>query len=106
MIRNRPADCEENTMNDNQIHVQYSTDLSRRDIEQALVAAGKDINHLQPADLGPLGDFHTMGRIATSQLVDLIDLQLRTKSSTRAAGSAAPPASSPRSTDAGLAPSI
>jgi sarcosine/dimethylglycine N-methyltransferase len=61
-------------MNDNQIHVQYSTDLSRRDIEQALVAAGKDINHLQPADLGPLEDFHTMGRIATSQLVDLIDM--------------------------------
>jgi sarcosine/dimethylglycine N-methyltransferase len=61
-------------MNDNQIHVQYSTGLSRRNIEQALVAAGKDLTHLQPADLGPLEDFHTMGRIATSQLVDLIDM--------------------------------
>jgi sarcosine/dimethylglycine N-methyltransferase len=74
MIRNLPSDCEENTMNPTQIHVQYSTGLSRRNIEQALVAAGKDLNHLQPADLGPLEDFHTMGRIATSQLVDLIEM--------------------------------
>jgi sarcosine/dimethylglycine N-methyltransferase len=61
-------------MNDTQIHTQYSTGLSRRNIEQALVAAGMDLHHLQPADLGPLEDFHTMGRIATSQLVDLIDI--------------------------------
>jgi sarcosine/dimethylglycine N-methyltransferase len=61
-------------MNDTQIHVQYSTGLSRRNIEQALVAARKDVNHLQPADLGPLEDFHTMGRIATNQLVDLLDM--------------------------------
>jgi sarcosine/dimethylglycine N-methyltransferase len=73
MIRSRPSDFEENTMN-NQIDVQYSTGLSRRNIEQALVAAGKDLSHLRPADLGPLEDFHTMGRIATSQLVDLIDM--------------------------------
>jgi sarcosine/dimethylglycine N-methyltransferase len=75
MIRNRPSDFEENTMNDNRIRVQYATGLSRRNIEQALVAAGKDLStHLRPADLGPLEDFHTMGRIATNQLVDLIEM--------------------------------
>ena len=61
-------------MNDTQIHTQYSTGLSRHNIEQALMAAGKDLDHLQPADLGLLEDFHTMGRIATSQLVDLIEM--------------------------------
>ena len=53
------------------IQPQYSTGLSRHNIEQALVAAGKDLDHLAPADLGLLEDFHTMGRIATGQLVDL-----------------------------------
>ncbi|BBY38893.1 SAM-dependent methyltransferase [Mycobacterium mantenii] len=57
-------------MNDT-IAVQYSTGLSRRNIENALAAAGKDLDHLEPADLGLLEDFHTMGRFATSQLVDL-----------------------------------
>jgi SAM-dependent methyltransferase len=61
-------------MNDTQIHDQYSTGLSRRNIEQALITAGKDLNHLQPADLGLLEDFHTMGRYATSQLVDLVGI--------------------------------
>jgi hypothetical protein len=50
-------------MKDTQIHAQYATGLSRRNIEQALVAAGKDLNHLQPADLGLLEDFHAMGRM-------------------------------------------
>ncbi|MGH3542635.1 MAG: class I SAM-dependent methyltransferase [Mycobacterium sp.] len=58
-------------MADNQLPAQYSTGLSRRNIEQALIGAGKDLDHLQPGDLGLLEDFHTMGRIATSQLVDL-----------------------------------
>ena len=53
------------------IQNQYSTGLSRRNIEQALISAGKDLDHLEPADLGLLEDFHTMGRYATSQLVDL-----------------------------------
>jgi SAM-dependent methyltransferase len=57
-------------MNDT-IQTQYATGLSRHNIEQALVAAGKDLDHLLPADLGLLEDFHTMGRIATGQLVDL-----------------------------------
>jgi SAM-dependent methyltransferase len=57
-------------MNTN-IAAQYSTGLSRHNIERALIAAGKDLDNLVPADLGLLEDFHTMGRIATSQLVDL-----------------------------------
>ncbi len=55
----------------NTIEQQYTNGLSRHNIEQALVAAGLDSRHLEPADLGPLEDFHTMGRIATSQLADL-----------------------------------
>jgi sarcosine/dimethylglycine N-methyltransferase len=58
-------------MKDTQIQAQYSTGLSRRNIERALTAAGKDLDHLTPADLGLLEDFHTMGRYATGQLVDL-----------------------------------
>jgi sarcosine/dimethylglycine N-methyltransferase len=58
-------------MKHSEIEAQYSTGLSRRNIEQALIAAGKDLDRLQPADLGMLEDFHTMGRIATSQLADL-----------------------------------
>src|SRR5438552_7931277 len=57
-----------------QIETQYSTGASRQAIEQALVAAGKDLDHLQPADLALLEDFHTMGRIATTQLADLVQI--------------------------------
>jgi hypothetical protein len=39
-------------MTDTQIHAQYSTGLSRRSIERALIAAGKDLNGLEVADLG------------------------------------------------------
>ena len=53
---------------------QYSTGLSRNNIERALRTAGLDLDHLAPADLAMLEDFHTMGRIATAQLVDLAEL--------------------------------
>jgi ubiquinone/menaquinone biosynthesis C-methylase UbiE len=66
-------------MNTNLVRGQYSTGLSRGNIEQALVAAGKDVDHLQAADLALLEDFHTMGRIATSQLVDLIGITSDTR---------------------------
>lgn len=59
------------TLMNAKIQSQYSTGLSRRNIEQALIAAGKDLDHLIPADLAPLEDFHTMARYATGQLVDL-----------------------------------
>jgi sarcosine/dimethylglycine N-methyltransferase len=58
-------------MNTTPIPAQYSTGLSQSNIEQALIAAGKNLDQLEPADLAMLEDFHTMGRIATSQLVDL-----------------------------------
>ena len=61
-------------MTDIQIETQYSTGASRRAIEQALLAAGKDLNHLRPEDLALLEDFHTMGRIATTQLADLVKI--------------------------------
>ena len=51
------------------IRAQYSTGLSRNNIEKTLIAAGYDLDHLQPADLGMLEDFHTMGRIATGQVL-------------------------------------
>ena len=77
------------------IQIQYSTGATRQAIEQALVAAGKDLGHLQPADLALLEDFHTMGRIATTQLADLVQITPTTRSSTRAAESREPPATSP-----------
>jgi sarcosine/dimethylglycine N-methyltransferase len=61
-------------VSDNGLGSQYSTGLSRRNIERALIAGGKDLGHLQPADLGLLEDFHTMGRFATAQLVDLVGI--------------------------------
>jgi len=61
-------------MKDTLIGAQYSTGISRRNIERALVSAPKDLGHLQTSDLALLEAFHTMGRIATSQLVDLIGI--------------------------------
>jgi sarcosine/dimethylglycine N-methyltransferase len=61
-------------MNNTLIPAQYSTGLSRSNIERALVAAGLDLDHLHAADLAPLEDFHTMGRIATMQLVDMLGI--------------------------------
>ncbi|OBG20143.1 SAM-dependent methyltransferase [Mycobacterium sp. 852002-51057_SCH5723018] len=71
-------------MNATIVH-QYTTGLSRRNIERALLDAGKDLDHVVPADLGPLEDFHTMGRIATAQLVELA--QITSKSGVLDAGS-------------------
>jgi ubiquinone/menaquinone biosynthesis C-methylase UbiE len=59
---------------DIKIETQYSTGASRQAIEQALVAAGKDLGRLQPEDLALLEDFHTMGRIATAQLAGLVEI--------------------------------
>jgi SAM-dependent methyltransferase len=54
------------------LHVdrQYSTGLSQYNIARALLAAGKDLNHVDPADLGMVEDFHTLGRIATREVAD------------------------------------
>lgn len=61
-------------MIDSRIHDQYATGLSRTNIERALAAAGKSLDHLAPADLAPLEDFHTMGRFATTELVELLEM--------------------------------
>ncbi|MEC4762421.1 methyltransferase domain-containing protein [Mycobacterium sherrisii] len=53
---------------------QYSTGLSQPNIEHALLAAGRDLTRLVPADLTVLEDFHTMGRVATAQLPDLAEI--------------------------------
>ena len=66
-------------MTDKMISDQYSTGLSRRNIEQALVSAGMDLDHIAPADLAALEDFHTMGRIATGRLVDLLEITTDTR---------------------------
>jgi len=54
-----------------EVSAQYSTGLTRHNIEQALIAAGLNSEHLQRSDLGLLEDFHTMGPIATSRLTEL-----------------------------------
>ena len=59
-------------MTDIKIETQYTTGAVRQAIEQALVGAGRDLDHLRPADLALLEDFHTMGRIATAELVGLV----------------------------------
>jgi sarcosine/dimethylglycine N-methyltransferase len=56
------------------LNQQYATGLSRDRIGEALVAAGLDLGDLQRSDLAPLEDFHTMGRIATSQLAELAEI--------------------------------
>ncbi|WP_405492270.1 class I SAM-dependent methyltransferase [Nocardia sp. NBC_00511] len=60
-------------MEQTRIPAQYATGASRPDIERALAAAGKDLEHLTPADLALLEDFHSSGRIATYQLAALLD---------------------------------
>nr|WP_291419696.1 methyltransferase domain-containing protein [Actinophytocola sp.] len=70
----RRRTTKERHMSDTLTHSQYSAGDSRRNIEDALVAAGKSLNDLQPADLVLLEDFHTMGRFATRRLVDLAGL--------------------------------
>ncbi|WP_328999863.1 class I SAM-dependent methyltransferase [Kribbella sp. NBC_00709] len=61
-------------MNDSTVPAQYVTGRVRDGIEQALVAAGKELDGLTPADLALVEDYHTGGRLATVQLVDLLGL--------------------------------
>ena len=58
-----------------QIDSQYSTGMSRQNIEQALVASGKDLAEIHTEDLSAVEDFHTLGRIATSQLAELAEIK-------------------------------
>ena len=61
-------------MNNDLVDAQYSTGLSRSNIERALATAGKTLDGLSAADLAPLEDFHTMGRFATTELVELVGI--------------------------------
>ena len=49
----------------------YATGLTRASIERALAEAGKHTGALQPSDLAMLEDFHSLGRLATTALIDL-----------------------------------
>jgi sarcosine/dimethylglycine N-methyltransferase len=49
----------------------YTTGMSRTNIEEALRATGKNPSAIQPSDLAALEDFHTLGRLATTQLAQL-----------------------------------
>ena len=79
----------------------YSTGLTREKIERALIAAGKDLANLEPADLAPLEDFHTMGRLATAALAELASIEPRTPCWMQAPASAGQPGSSQTESAAG-----
>ena len=49
----------------------YATGLTRASIERALAEVGKQTGALQPSDLAMLEDFHSLGRLATTALIDL-----------------------------------
>lgn len=57
----------------------YRTGTVRGDVERALVAAGKQLDHLAVGELAMLEDYHTGGRLATAQLVDLAGVGPTTK---------------------------
>lgn len=50
----------------------YTTGLTRQNIEQALIDNGFDPAAPAPADLASLEDFHTLGRLATAQLIQKV----------------------------------
>jgi SAM-dependent methyltransferase len=53
---------------------QYTTGTVRTQIETALGVAGKDLGNLTPADLAMFEDFHSLGRLATGALIDLVQI--------------------------------
>jgi sarcosine/dimethylglycine N-methyltransferase len=59
------------TMATQAVEGHYATGLTREHIERALTEAGGDPQRLSPGDLAPLEDFHSLGRIATVQLIQL-----------------------------------
>lgn len=55
----------------------YATGLTRSNIERALAADGRPIDALQAAELAMLEDFHSLGRLATTALLDLAQISPR-----------------------------
>lgn len=58
-------------MEDVRLPAQYATGDVREGIARALVAAGKGLDRLVPADLALVEDYHSGGRLLTVQLADL-----------------------------------
>lgn len=60
------------------IETQVEQHYARSDLEdavlEALAAAGKDIEHLQPDDLAPVDEFHSGGRQATAEFAAQLSL--------------------------------
>ncbi|HXD54788.1 MAG TPA: class I SAM-dependent methyltransferase [Solirubrobacteraceae bacterium] len=52
----------------------YSTGEVAQRIQTALIAAGKDPDHLDPTDLALMEDFHSSGRFATVALLELASI--------------------------------
>jgi sarcosine/dimethylglycine N-methyltransferase len=52
----------------------YATGLTRSNVERALAQAGKQTDALEPSDLAMLEDFHSLGRLATTALIDLAQI--------------------------------
>lgn len=52
----------------------YATGLTRSNVERALAEAGKHPDTLQASDLAMLEDFHSLGRLATTALIDLAQI--------------------------------
>jgi sarcosine/dimethylglycine N-methyltransferase len=55
----------------------YATGLTLTNIETALAKAGRPREELQLPDLAMLDDFHSLGRLATTALVDLAHITAR-----------------------------
>ena len=61
-------------MDDNQSIAEHYTHGSlERAVFEALSAAGKDLDRLEPADLAPVDEFHIGGRQATTDFADQLD---------------------------------
>lgn len=52
----------------------YSLSNLEEAILAGLAAAGKDLDHLQPADLAPVDEFHVRGRQATMEMAEALNL--------------------------------
>ena len=59
---------------DKKVEEHYTISHLEETILAGLASAGKDIDHLQPADLAPVDEFHVRGRQATMEMADALNL--------------------------------
>ena len=57
------------------IEEQYATGLTVENVQRAVADLGLDPDAVGPGDLATVEDFHTLGRIATAQLLDLVPIR-------------------------------